>query len=364
MLQLSVVTYMLGPLALLAYGTFKSYQKSIRRRYCHASDEILDWLAQHGPYIEASAGLGWLSWKLQQRGIESLPFDIFVRGWPADFTSVGRGSNGTFEDRYPNHTLLIAHGIRDTEASVEKYTGNKVVIAGYHFHEQIISNGVTLYRSDGDAMMYQEYILNPEPTWMMSNGWLPITTKECDRPGTIVKRVYIMYVRIRLTKRFLILGHARHGKDTVAELLRERYGLQFDATSKMVSDLLIFDKLKDRHGYINSQQCFDDRANHREEWFQEIAEYNKDDKTRLVTKVLGVSYCYVGLRNLEEFEACLDKKIFDMVIWVDASQRVVPEGSSLFNIPMDHPGINLIINNDGNLESLIEQVDEMVRPFL
>src|SRR6185503_627037 len=92
----------------------------VTKVYCYANGKILNWLKQHGPYIEASAGMGWLSHKLQRRGVDSLAFDLN----PPVKTHhhITQAANGTFEDQYPDRTLLIAHGF-ETEASVLKYTG-------------------------------------------------------------------------------------------------------------------------------------------------------------------------------------------------------------------------------------------------
>ena len=41
----------------------------------------------------------------------------------------------------------------------------------------------------------------------------------------------------------LIIGHARHGKDTVAEFLEEIFGLTFMSSSQAAADIFIYEVL-------------------------------------------------------------------------------------------------------------------------
>lgn len=45
-------------------------------------------------------------------------------------------------------------------------------------------------------------------------------------------------------KKFLVIGHARHGKDTFAEILEEVFGLKFKSSSQAAVDIFIYDALK------------------------------------------------------------------------------------------------------------------------
>ena len=36
-------------------------------------------------------------------------------------------------------------------------------------------------------------------------------------------------------------------------------------------------------------ECFEDRVNHRSEWFDLITNYNKEDRTRLTKEILKIS---------------------------------------------------------------------------
>lgn len=152
----------------------------------------------------------------------------------------------------------------------------------------------------------------------------------------------------------LIIGHGRHGKDTVAELLSEYYGLKFCSSSEFVSEHYIFDKLKDKYGYKNHIECFNDRSNHRAEWYDLICEYNKNDKCRLAKAIFEVNDCYVGMRDHSEIRECKDTGLVDIVIWVDASGRLPDEPNDSFNIT--HEDADFIIPNNGSLDDLKERV--------
>lgn len=205
MLELSSTVCIFAPLDLLVYNPFRSCQKTIsitpdkppHHRFCFASDEILDWLAGHGPYIEASAGSGWFSWQMQIKGVESSPFDIMSRSEGEGYTIVEDGENGTFEDKYPNHTLIIIHGFCG-DASVEKYTGNKVVIGGYKLLDKIIGEkGEVKYRiPDTGRLSKIAHLTRPSLDYMISHGWTLIETRYCETPNySTADHAYMMYVR-------------------------------------------------------------------------------------------------------------------------------------------------------------------------
>lgn len=148
--------------------------------------------------------------------------------------------------------------------------------------------------------------------------------------------------------RLLIIGPARHGKDTLAEILNEVYGLKFISSSQACADIFIYDELKDKYGYKTSEECFNDRVNHRAEWYQMICAYNKDDKAKLAKEILKYNNTYVGMRNHDEILECRRQGLFDLIIWVDASERLPNEDISSFNITKNDADI--IVENNSTLE--------------
>ena len=153
--------------------------------------------------------------------------------------------------------------------------------------------------------------------------------------------------------KILILGNGRHGKDTLAELFNKYFELTFMSSSQASADFFLYNQLKDKYGYTTSEECFEDRVNHREEWYQAICDYNKDNRARLAQDILSRSDCYVGMRDKEEFNECVKQKLFDLIIWVDASKRLPLEPGTSFNINMSDADI--IVENNGTFEEFVEK---------
>lgn len=140
----------------------------------------------------------------------------------------------------------------------------------------------------------------------------------------------------------------------MAEILRDNFGLKFKSSSQAAVDIFLYDKLKEQYGYTTPEECFEDRVNHRQEWYESICDYNKDDRTRLAKGILEISDCYVGMRDKGEIDACINQGLFDLIVWVDASDRLPLEDSSSFNI--DKSCADVIIENNGSYGAFEEKV--------
>jgi len=128
--------------------------------------------------------------------------------------------------------------------------------------------------------------------------------------------------------KILIIGHNRHGKDTVAEFIEEFTGMSFKSSSEMAAEIFIYDELKDKYGYTSFVECFEDRMNHREEWYKMIKDYNFFDKSCLAKDILKHHNMYVGMRSKEEFDKCVEDGVFDMIIGVyDPNKSLEPKES-------------------------------------
>lgn len=146
----------------------------------------------------------------------------------------------------------------------------------------------------------------------------------------------------------------RHGKDSFAEILNEHFGLSFQSSSQAAANIFLYDSLKDKYGYKTPEECFEDRVNHRAEWKTMICHYNKDDRAKLAKEILKNSDCYVGMRDREEINECMRQGLFDIIIWVDASDRLPLESSDSFDI--DKTCAHIIIENNGTFEEFKEKV--------
>jgi dephospho-CoA kinase len=159
-----------------------------------------------------------------------------------------------------------------------------------------------------------------------------------------------------------ILGHCRHGKDSMAEILQEHFDLKFKSSSEAASDIFIYDALKEKYGYTTPEECFEDRVNHRAEWYQLICEYNIEDKARLAKDILKHTDAYVGMRDYREIKECIKQNIFDLIVWVDASDRLPPEDKSSFNI--DKSDADIIIDNNGTYDEFKDKVIRLGKSLL
>jgi hypothetical protein len=159
--------------------------------------------------------------------------------------------------------------------------------------------------------------------------------------------------------RVLILGHARHGKDTVAEMLAERYGLRLKSSSMIAAEQIIMPSVASLGlpAYQTAEECFDDRVNHRALWYDEIVRYNAEDPTRLARLLYSEADIYVGLRARREWAACQLAQVYDFAVWVDASDRHSPEGRESCTVEPWMADYHL--DNNGDLTALSRQVDAL-----
>ena len=156
--------------------------------------------------------------------------------------------------------------------------------------------------------------------------------------------------------KLLIIGHMRHGKDTVAEMIEEQTGMRFKSSSEMAAEIFIYDELKVKYGYSSFIECFEDRMNHRAEWHDLIKNYNSPDKARLAKEILVHNDMYVGMRSQVEIDKCIEDNVFDMIIGVfDPNKPLEPKDS--FDIDL-FTSSDIIIPT-GNLERVEEKVRKL-----
>ena len=148
--------------------------------------------------------------------------------------------------------------------------------------------------------------------------------------------------------KFMIIGHARHGKDTVCEYIVNKYKLAYESSSHFAARKFIFNKMKDIHGYKTVEECLEDRVNYRDTWYHLIATYNKDDPARLGKELYAENDIYCGLRHKREFHAMKNQGVFDYVIWVDRSDHLPPEDKS--SMTLEPWMADFVIDNNGSLK--------------
>lgn len=182
--------------------------------------------------------------------------------------------------------------------------------------------------------------------------------------------------------RLMILGHARHGKDTAAEWLAKNHDYKFVSSSWFMCERVVWKAIHNsyeremflerltpaqrlcrerefvemRARYADIQQCYVDRANYRGMWYDLIAAYNGSDPARLTKAIFAEGNdIYVGLRNARELHTGRLQKAFDLAIWIDASLRCPPENKSSCTV---EPWMaDVIVDNNGTMADLDKNME-------
>lgn len=162
--------------------------------------------------------------------------------------------------------------------------------------------------------------------------------------------------------RLLVIGHGRHGKDTVCEILQKTYGFSFENSSNFCNKRFVYQMLKDRYGYNSPKECFQDRHNHRAEWYNAICEYNGLDGAKLGREIFAEHDIYCGLRNKREFHAMRNSGVFDYAIWVDRSDHLPLESKT--SMTLEPWMADYVIDNNGSLEELQFNISQLMRFLL
>lgn len=162
--------------------------------------------------------------------------------------------------------------------------------------------------------------------------------------------------------KLLVIGHGRHGKDTVCDILKINYGFNFISSSEFCAKLFIYDKLKEKYNYNNYEQCYVDRHNHRAEWYDLISNYNDENAAKLGTEIFKEYDIYCGLRNYKEFSAMKEQKVFDYALWVDRSKILPKEENN--SMTLDISMADYIIDNNKDMIYLREQIDAVMNYIL
>lgn len=156
-----------------------------------------------------------------------------------------------------------------------------------------------------------------------------------------------------MSLKLLVIGHGRHGKDTFAEIANEVFETSYISSSEFCAEEVMYPLMKDQ--YVNAFECWKDRANHRDFWYEKIKAYNSPNLDHLTKEILSEYDTYVGMRDDEEFE--VSKCHFDLVIWVDASERVKIIDTSM---KIKKENADIIIENNTTLEDFREKVIKLL----
>ncbi len=155
--------------------------------------------------------------------------------------------------------------------------------------------------------------------------------------------------------KLFVIGHGRHGKDTVAEFIQKNYGLSFESSSMFCAEHVVAPWLE-KMGitYDSLEKCYEDRVNHRMDWYEAIRSYNKEDESRLSTAIFANYDMYVGIRSRVEFLA--SRHLSDLSIWVEASDRHTYIDPSCKVLRED---CDVIVDNNGTIAEIYDRLTRL-----
>lgn len=152
-------------------------------------------------------------------------------------------------------------------------------------------------------------------------------------------------------QKLLIIGHGRHGKDTVAEILQDYAGYKFTSSSRWVCEQFIWPNHGQFTKYDTIDGMYDERHAFRLAWYDAIKQYNTPDLTRTASEMLAEGYdIYVGMRRRAELEAVKAAGIFDHVVWVDRGLHLPSEPQE--SMELHFTDADFYIDNNSDMDSL------------
>lgn len=172
-----------------------------------------------------------------------------------------------------------------------------------------------------------------------------------------------------------IIGHGRHGKDTVAEMIAEEWpGFNYEYGTSWFASVIVFEHFKEHgwpatidllaadnftidHVYDSPAHCWANRHKHRKEWFDIIGEYNAlDEGVALYRDCLEEQNILTGIRKTSEMEALKEHGLVDCTIWV---HRDGFPGESATSMELGIWDADFSIDNDGDLGDLRKKIKNM-----
>lgn len=134
--------------------------------------------------------------------------------------------------------------------------------------------------------------------------------------------------------KIMLLGYGRAGKGTFCEEAA-KLGLTAISSSKMASELGLFDALAEKHGYADQDTFYPNRHVDRDGCYQAICEFVKGDEARMGRKIYEDNDIYDGCRDDKELFAIEKEGQFDISVWINAGERVPPEPKSSMTVTRD-----------------------------
>lgn len=164
--------------------------------------------------------------------------------------------------------------------------------------------------------------------------------------------------------KILVLGHARHGKDTVCEYLRDVYGFTFTSSSHFCAERVVRPALEAKLGivYEKAGECMARREevpDWRKFWYDAIRDFNRPDLTALGRAIWAENDIYCGLRHHSEFNALKNTGSYDLCLWVDAHERKPMEEKT--SMSLEQWMADYTIDSNGTIPELHANIDQLMK---
>ena len=162
-------------------------------------------------------------------------------------------------------------------------------------------------------------------------------------------------------RKIYVIGHAQHGKTTVAKMLSNILECTYADSSLFVIDTVVRPYLEKHRGliYRSSEAAHADRNRCRPEWKDAIEEYNSADASRLSRDIFSKHRIYCGCRTAREYLAG-SQALNAIGIYVDASERVEKRDET-FGISVSMADV--VLDNSWHINYTEKRLMEIVSDF-
>jgi hypothetical protein len=126
------------------------------------------------------------------------------------------------------------------------------------------------------------------------------------------------------TKRILVVGHGRAGKDTACEYLAAITRLRFAGSTSVYLARHVAARLG-----VSEQEAYRTRHRDRSLWHRVGNEIRRQDPGLLVRESLANAEIAGGVRDREEIAVCRREDLVDLIVWV-ANDRVPHDATVTF----------------------------------
>ena len=173
---------------------------------------------------------------------------------------------------------------------------------------------------------------------------------------------------MKVTPKILIVGHGRHGKDTLAQIINLELEHKFRGSSEVAAREVIYPVMS--NFYSSPEDAFERRHDNRELWRALISDFNREDPTKLACLVCEGGYGYVGLRDKTEVISAVKQGFFTHVIWVKRPDLEENDTTMMFTLEdlekLQEKGFlrNLAVVHNHSVEILKDIVVNEIKEFL